>query len=102
MGEPTCRPIHRQVSRLPNRTSFKKGVSGNPAGKPKGAKDRFGHTRSAKHAVIELLDHLGNDTALLEATLVRGLQARAPGPPLRYSLDSVMRIDPTVGEGWRN
>ena len=55
------------MSRLPNRTSFEKGVSGNPAGKPQGAEDRFGQTRSAKRAAIELHDRPGNDAVLLEA-----------------------------------
>ena len=52
------------------------GASPNPGGKPKGAKDRFGHTRSAKRAVLDLLDRFGNDTVLSEATL----GARPAGP----------------------
>ena len=39
---------------------------------------RLGHTRSTKRAVLDLLDRFGNDTVSLEATLVRGLQVKAP------------------------
>ena len=56
---------------------FVKSTSGNPAGKQKGAKDRFGHTRSAKAAVIALLDEFGGNTELLEQVIRRGLLAKA-------------------------
>ena len=81
------------MSHLPNRTSFKKGVSGNPEGKPKGTKDRFGHTCSAKRAVPDVLDRFGNDVVLLETALVRGLQAKAPSsfPYLKLIVEHNMR-----------
>ena len=55
---------------------FTKGRSGNPAGKPYGAKDRY--PRSAKRAIEHLLEHFGSDTALLKRVLQRGLEARPP------------------------
>ena len=69
------------------RPCFPKGHSGNPAGKPKGAKDRF--PRSAKRAVVALLERFGTDTALLETVLTKGLQARPPSsfPYLRLVIE---------------
>lgn len=66
---------------------FRKGLSGNPAGKPKGAKDK--HPRSAKAAVVGLLERFGHDTALIERVLRRGLEARAPSsfPYLRLIVE---------------
>lgn len=55
---------------------FTKGQSGNPAGKPKGAKDK--HPRSAKRAIELLLEEFGTDTELIGEVLRKGLQARAP------------------------
>lgn len=55
---------------------FRKGQSGNPAGKPKGAKDHY--PRSAKHAVTKLLEDFGNDVDLIGDVLRKGLTARAP------------------------
>ena len=50
---------------------------GDPCGKPKGTKGRFGHKRSAKCPVLDLLDRFGTDIVLLDETLVRGLQTKA-------------------------
>lgn len=55
---------------------FTKGKSGNPAGKPKGAKDHY--PRSAKRAVEALLEKFGTDTELLENVLKEGLTAKPP------------------------
>lgn len=55
---------------------FAKGRSGNPAGKPRGAKDHF--PRSAKKAVEGLLGQFGNDITLLKRVLQRGLDAKPP------------------------
>ena len=55
---------------------FKKGQSGNPAGKPAGTKDK--HPRTAKRAVLQLLEDFGNDVKLIRGVLTSGLQAKAP------------------------
>lgn len=66
---------------------FVKGKSGNPAGKPKGAKDHF--PRSAKRAVEGLLEQFGTDTALIGRVLREGLAAKAPSsfPYLRLVIE---------------
>ena len=66
---------------------FTKGRSGNPSGKPKGAKDRY--PRSAKRAVEWLLDRFGSDTDLLDTVLRQGLMARPPSsfPYLRLIIE---------------
>ena len=66
---------------------FRKGKSGNPAGKPKGAKDH--HPRSAKQAIRKLLDDFGGDVELITAVLNAGLKARAPAsfPYLRLVVE---------------
>lgn len=66
---------------------FKRGQSGNPAGKPRGAKDK--HPRSAKRAVLQLLEDFGNDTTLIRDVLKKGLTAKAPSsfPYLRLIVE---------------
>lgn len=66
---------------------FGKGKSGNPTGRPHGAKDK--HPRGAKAAIRQLLDDFGNDTDLIKRVLLRGLEARAPSsfPYLRLLVE---------------
>lgn len=59
-----------------NSGNFRKGQSGNPKGKPFGAKDKY--PRTAKRAILQLLEEFGNNTQLIGEVLTRGLQARAP------------------------
>ncbi len=55
---------------------FVKGQSGNPTGKPRGAKDK--HPRSAKRVIQELLEQFGSNTELLTTVFRRGLEAKPP------------------------
>ena len=66
---------------------FKKGQSGNPAGRPNGAKDHF--PRSARAAVQALLERLGGDTALIGKAWRDGVNAKAPSsfPYLRLLVE---------------
>lgn len=64
------------AGRIENLRPYRKGQSGNPKGKPKGAKDKV--PRSAKRAVELLIERFGTDTALLEKALRKGLEAKAP------------------------
>ena len=67
--------------------AFKKGQSGNPAGRPDGAKDKL--PRTAKAAVAGLLQRFGSDTALIGSVLQKGLEAKAPSsfPYLRLVVE---------------
>lgn len=55
---------------------FAKGKSGNPNGKPKGAKDK--RPRSARAAVNQLLDAYGMDVSKIKAAIDAGLEANPP------------------------
>jgi len=70
-----------------NSGTFRPGQSGNPAGKPKGAKDRV--PRNARAAVERLLETIGADTRLISRVLKAGLNAKAPAsfPYLRLVIE---------------
>lgn len=72
---------------MANSGQFRKGQSGNPAGKPLGAKDH--HPRTAAAAVRNLLDEFGNDVELIRDALTKGLRAKAPSsfPYLRMVVE---------------
>ena len=56
---------------------FKKGQSGNPAGRLKGKKDLI--PRSAKRAVAGLIERVGSDTVVMGRLLREGLHVKPPG-----------------------
>ena len=56
---------------------FKKGQSGNPAGRLKGKKDLI--PRSAKRAIAGLIERVGSDTAVMGRLLREGLHVKPPG-----------------------
>lgn len=60
---------------------FPPGVSGNPKGRPKGAKDVV--PRTAKRQVERLIEEYGTDPKLLDAAMRRGLKAK-PGVAAPY------------------
>lgn len=66
---------------------FPKGQSGNPKGRPVGAKDKL--PRTAKRAVAGLIERFGQDTDLLADVIRKGLMARAPSsfPYLRLLIE---------------
>lgn len=66
---------------------FVKGQSGNPKGRPKGAKDLV--PRGGKATVIALMERFGSDTATLGDVLRAGLAAKAPSsfPYLRMIIE---------------
>lgn len=71
---------------------FAKGKSGNPKGKPRGAKDK--RPRSARAAVNQLLDDYGMDVSRIKAAIDAGLDANPP-----HSLGYVkMVVEHQVGQ----
>lgn len=59
---------------MPRNTSGLKRDAG--PGRPKGSRDK--HPRSAKRAIEALLEDFGNDVALIESVIRKGLTARPP------------------------
>lgn len=80
-----------------SRTSYRPGQSGNRAGRPTGATDRY--PRTARAAVDALLAQYGQDVDLLAQSLRRGLEARPPSsfPYLRLVIEQTRGVpDQTI------
>ena len=69
---------------------FRPGVSGNPAGKPRGARDRY--PRSAKRAMELMLEaYARQKLPMVMAAMDKGIQARPPHSAgyLKLAIDHV-------------